>query len=56
MINKACDAIEYIMKNNNIDRSMSAINSETIWKPKEEKSKKETLPNSEEEANTSNLA
>ncbi len=40
MINKACDAIEFIMKNNNIGRSMSAINSETIWKPKEEKPEK----------------
>ncbi len=40
MINKACDAIEYILKNNNIGRSMSAINSETIWKPKEEKPEK----------------
>ncbi len=40
MINKACDAIEFIMKNNNIGRSMSAINSETIWKPKEEKKEK----------------
>ncbi len=40
MINKACDAIEYILKNNNIGRSMSAINSETIWKSKEEKPEK----------------
>lgn len=40
MLSKACDAIEFIIKNNNIGRSMSAINSETIWKPKEEKQEK----------------